>query len=400
MTDYVRYYDEDAVGLNDGTSEENAWTSEGTMASALNTLMNTTAVNGDSIIVYCKRSETARTSTALWTSIDSTITDTASSKIVPLVFEGYKSIPGDGGDDGINNYFQRTKEVQFSRCTVRYFDIRIGQTSSGRCFMGNNDALFESCYAVAEATGTSNTAHGYQLTYSGCHNCYGEISSGTTSTGDSHAFIGSTHSHASNCFFRGPVKIQTRFSSGPLTNVVITRSDSSSNNTTFASRGLLTIDGDVDPRGWSLNNVTIYNSPGAGIWFEDSYQNNGALTSALVMQGLVIYNCAGAAFDNNPGAWTSTIPLNTYNSFYGLCTGGKLGTGVSDPFSRISLLSSDPFVDAANDDFRINENSTGGAEIASASTFGWTRWGLPFTFDLLSGAIQRAAGSSIISHAY
>jgi hypothetical protein len=388
MTTYTRYFDYDASGANDGTSETDAWSDTATMRTALSTLFGTTASDGDTVHVYFKDSATSAAATTGWDTLDS-VTIPAAGKLINAIYEGYKTTPGDGGDDGYNNYFRLAAQVDVGYCTIRYFKIvRSANVADGSLNLRNR-ALGHDCYVDIEDTVGTRAA--VRVNKSSLVNCYVSLKNQGTS-GDQHAIRMEVNSSVVGCVIRGGVKMYTRYSSSRLINSLVLPWPSGS--ASLAAGMLIEVEGSIDWRGLDITGNTIYDAPGDGISFLDSVTRETELNGVQISDN-IIYSCGAYAFDNDQNTHATTMILKGVNNFYGSCTSGLASGTVNADAIEATLLTSDPFVDAAGEDFRVDRNSAGGQQILAARLATMPENVLGVPSQTIAGAYQRTGRGAV-----
>ena len=338
----VRYCDCDlATGLNDGTSEANAWQSLSDFAAGYAAGQH----------IYFKQTATRHS--------EATVSLTTSASATgPIICEGYKTTIGDGGDSGETNYFQLSSIID---CT----------TGSGLEFR----------FIDWEGDPGGNTLYLWDLSAAVTGVLYRCRIKNTRTTSTVPLVSLDDEGFAIGCTFI-PGTGQTAVEVADAGVCIFCRIDLSGSST----NGILITHGALQYQ-YVICNMILGTGTGKGI-FSTNYTDASAGKNRIIygnsiynvsegiefkgvislsrsaqdlIFGNVIWNCATDGI-SNLGSNTSGVTI-MYNAV-GDCTSDRYSgwgdnpTGIGDV-----TLTVDPFNDAANWDFRLNSTTGGGLEL-------------------------------------
>lgn len=377
MTDYVRYYDADASGANDGTSEANAWQDMNVAASGSNAL-TASMVAGDTFVLNFKRSATAAAQTVAKSFTNSHPIGST------VLFRGYETTPGDA--EGVRaNRFVYGERLQFNNTNDGYFlgrDINVeGATNpSSAGALSVLDGNLVDCDGINAYQGP-----GIKVADGVLWRCVGECTSGTPPTSMLRAGIEGTRAQIRDCIGIAGIAFDCSFRGNSVAGCLAIPKRV---GVDIASRhGIYVTTGDSGV-GWSITNCTIYGFAGSGIGIQDAGVHDDA---GELVSGNLIWDCDRYAIecedDNATGRGSAAIIVG--NAFGG-CTLGNLGGETPLLVSPNTELSADPFEDAAGNNFAVNEAAGGGAAVRAAALGDF--FSLGTDAQRIAGYWQRAGG--------
>lgn len=391
MTDHVRYYNEGHSNTPDGLSEATGWQTEAELAAGIAALQATTA-DGDTITVYFKRQATAPLND--WFTTDSMALSSASPAVVQVIFEGYNVTPGDGGDAGVDNFYQHNGRIEVSRLILRYWDIFDTQNSSAAQMLTvTADGLVEHCRIVATCSG-SGVIHAATIRAGTIRNCY--IESKGASSSSSSCFALWDQSSGTVCAYHNVIKgtayFRPRYRGSAYIGNLIMGGEAGSRTRDYAvSIGQFVVDYDIGCEGCIFVNNIVYDSPADAIRFRNGIADSNGLDCQPVFLNLIIDTCGGYVFANGQGSNATTWFPNVANCFY---RGAALGTNDANTKlvnAELALLSSSPFVNPAGNDFTLDPASAGGLEILAGRPSSWADYG--YTNPAIIAGVDQQAGA-------
>ena len=324
-----RYCNPDlATGLNDGTSEANAWQSPSTAASSY--------AAGQRVNIKRTSSRDASGNVTFATS---------ATDLAPVHIRGYTSTIGDGGmyqtsgqltfsgnslliegidaEASINNSWLLNLSGNGSlgyRCRARNTYDSVGNHT--RAFSAS-DSSFMFCDAIIDSSESLSSA--FDLNRSSAYGCRGKVNGGIGFDVAS-AYRGNS---VSNCYAFG--------------------------NGTAGSRGIYITDS-TNSAGTLISDNYIF-GVGDGIGFDTTRTIAGSSSDSVIRNA--IYSVTNGIYNNQAGVIEASVPL-IQNAIGSAATARYSGFG-DLPLPGDITLTADPFVDAANGDFTLNNVSGGGA---------------------------------------
>jgi hypothetical protein len=357
MASYTYYVNLDASGANDGSSEANGFETINAMNVALN---GNSYSAGDEITIYFKNPSTPSTTSA---SINLTS--------VPLgafvLFEGYGTTPGDGLNTP-SNWFHNDAYIAIANhsggqrnSVLRYFWCENSAATSGGAIGGSNTHFFQ-CYGD-----NSYSSSGVGINDGSIIQCIG-VQSATTITNDLRKGIATNRGIATDCIAIGGASINSGFRFNGIFNSLILPKK------TGAVSGISDVGiyiGFADNHaGIEIHGNTIYGFGSDGIYIDDVDSTPSPYAAAISKN--IIYDCGGYAINSGDENGTGLKFNGTIlNNFYGACTIGFSSNFPTGYMANNTLLTADPFINAAGDDFSLNNLTGGGAIIKSGA---WQDW--------------------------
>ena len=344
------YFNPDATGANDGTSEADAWT-------AISSFGGAVLSSGDT--VYMK-------SSSRYTEAEVTFTTDATTGTIRL--KGYSSTVEDDGmcmlGDGTNNLLQFDGDLW----VVENLDIE--QDCQEVVRSGGMNNIFKRCKIVTTDTASDAIAL-YVQKEASVIDCYIEATDATTAIvrrgtaiyanwGDSLVIQG--------CVIRGYVGIGiTALSNAWL--ICIDNIFAPPSNTTMETA--IWIDGDSgNVSGCVVSNNSIYKCGTRGIYYYDLPSSTDSHNN--ICHNNIIWADGDASVDGilDYASDAENTTIHFLNNAIGNVGGGdyvNFWSGITAGAAPVSLTA-DPFVDGDNLDFRLNNVSGGGAACRRAST--------------------------------
>ena len=372
MTIYTRYLNYGASGADDGTSESDGWESYTSVERDM-TALTASLVAGDEVHIWAKQDAGAEADTSLWTYIEGPPVGA----IIKL--EGYKTTIGDGSTPG--------NEWVFGGC-VRF----VGDLILKNCkFLDTTGQVRSSAHLLEHVMAwncqfISNYSSGgiaVEVQDSTLLDSYAKSNFRSASNADRKA-IKVNRGAAIGCFADGGASIETGFRPGVFQNNIVIPGP-----WTTTGDALMVVDGVKDHAGVWIDHNTFYNATGDAIQFEEG-GDLARSTYQVHCAHNIIWGAGGYAFRNAGSTYNPTW-YNIFKNYYGNATSGLssglLGAGIWEN----TLLSGNPFTDAPNGDFSLNETAGAGAVIRAGAL------GDPFSVGTdvqrLAGAWQRGASS-------
>ena len=250
--------------------------------------------------------------------------------------------------------------------TYYHFKNLILRDNNRAGFQGINNSIFENCHS--DDSGSRNLLES-------CDNIVAINCTKTAGTGELCDYLtdGGTllYCYATNC--SGLVGSSNASRRGIIIHGCVAKSTStdgirifsnsdtgvSISNTIVISAGgdgfSLEAEGDCEI---SLRNCVAYNCTNDGFT-----TTNGADTGnvRVILDGVVAMDNGGYGYQWNAQAWIHCASAYAYNN-----TSGS-DTGATPKYGSITSLSGDPFADAANDDFKINDTAGAGAVLRAVA---------------------------------
>ncbi len=368
MTTY--YYNPDASGANNGTSEADGWT-------AMSSVTSNVAA-GDT--VYFKNGG-SRDGSGANVTFAADGSDTGQIRL-----KGYTSTVEDTGLFQTSDKFffngdnHRIENIDFEGGTT----IRPVVTTDG----GNN--LFQNCKIVS--TYTSSNGRTIEVTKeASLVDCYIE----STDSNFSVAKIGAVYATSGDsvsmqgCVIRGNVGLGC---ADPYTGSVLVNDCIFTDATSVGMRAGIEIDVEYNSNGWTwLTNNTFYGFSEEGIRYTQMFsatdhKNHVVMNNIFWGDG----SAGSAGIENDDTGQTSTVHF--INNAFGNVDTNYLdfASDITDNIGTVSLTS-DPFVDGANLDFRLNSTAGGGVLCRAAATPITAFHGTPLTLNRKDlGAVQHS----------
>ena len=360
----TKYYYADASGDDSGSSEANAYTDFETALEGI--------AAGD--ILYCKKSASRTDFGAI------TVNMAAQSNTATTIVEGYDSTPGDGvrwqgagrfnlNGDG-NTIF---KNIDIEDNVAQY----LMRSDSNNTYWYNCRFYQNNTTAGVEAVRIVQAAH-----FINCYfdmNSVAAANSGTvliTSTADGSSFYG--------CVFRGDRGVYTDQMGGNSINF---------QNCIFTDGATVPmaigidadlISGSTETVFFSVSECTFYGFGTDGIALRDLPDPSGNPKLLSMIQNNIF--CGNRATNGiNIEDASHTTGVMVVGNAYGDVTNQTNGGGTNFPNLDAVTLSSDPFIDGANLDFRLNDTSDGGA-LCKGTAY-------PTSFIGITGDVERNVGA-------
>jgi hypothetical protein len=344
-----RYLDVDlTTGLNDGTSEANAWQS---WAAA-----DTGLAAGQRLNVKNPSARSDEGSTTISISLV-TAADT------PLHIRGYGSTIGDGTAAQFENLTLSFNGTSHSNILVQDIDILNAGAAGASCFTSGNayGTTFYNCKAVNNGGGASEVIRCFQCTGGGnVVNCYAEANGTSYSVGGSAGLIDIHNgvAYANVCVFGTSYENPAGDLAAIRCNAAVEGNAQAVRNVCInksghmvqygiRSNGISTSNCD----GISVVNNTVYGPFAQGINVEDG--GTGTDGSSCYANNLVIG--APVSFSTNGSNHVFPIFNNAYD--------GHLGGLIIDIGGR--RITADPFTNSASYDLTLNA-AVGGGEVCRA----------------------------------
>ncbi|MGB0972232.1 MAG: hypothetical protein ACPGVG_14925 [Mycobacterium sp.] len=322
-----RYCDPDlATGANDGTSEADAWQSLAAMASnyAAGQLINLKKTASD---------HDPGSDVTLATSAGAT---------TPIYLRAYETTPGDGG------LFQMTgsSRFQITGDAILTEGLLVERTSGvgGAAFSvtGDNCWLYR---CEGDGTGMTGNSNGISITDGTATCCRGIVnSSSATSQG-----ISATRTCLESCWGQATNGRSFLFSAA-FRQFSVARCIAVGDGTAGSSGYF--IDGINSSGSIGFQECLAYNVADGFHFDEMSDINDAAYVTAI---RCAVYNVTNGFYNNQSGVTESTVGLIN-NAIGNAATARYSGFG-DLPLPDDITLAADPFVDAANGDFTLNERS-------------------------------------------
>ena len=326
-----------ATGSNDGTSEANAWQSESDIVWAAGERVNlkcTTraALGGD------------------WA--PSTDGDEVSG---PIWLRGYTSTIGDGGKAYLGGTGTQRLDITGDKFILENIDFQTSQTYRAFRHIGYGGAV-RNCVFTTSTTSISIDA--FSLDRILVENCFFNASSVTTSNSTYGAV------NAKGCIFTGNA-VKAGNTSGLVLagnapdhifgNVVYTLASNAHDGIR-----LLNMDSNGEP-GILLNAIYGFDT---GIMLDEL--DNAYTFGRSITHNIIVGAVTG--IDTNDATNEIAVPM-AQNAFYDCTT--DVDSNIENNWPQIDKISltADPFVDAANEDFSLNDTAGGGALLRGARGF-------------------------------
>ena len=322
-----RYCNPDlATGLNDGTSEANAWQSLSTAASSY--------AAGHRVNIKRTSSRDASGNLTFATS---------ATDLAPVHIRGYTSTIGDGG------MYQTSGRLIFSgnSLLIEGIDAEASLSSSVVLNLSGNGSLGYRCRARNTYASTNNTAlsasdssfmfcdaivdssdslsRAFDLNRSSAYGCRGKVNGGIGFD----VYCAYRANSVRNCYAFG--------------------------NGTAGSRGMYITDLNNSAGAFISDNYIF--GVGDGIGFDATRTIAGSAPDSVIRNA--IYSVTNGIYNNQTGVIEASVHL-TQNAIGSAATARYSGFG-DLPLPGDITLTADPFVDAANGDFTLNNVSGGGA---------------------------------------
>lgn len=325
-----------ATGLNDGTSEANAWKTPAAVIAGV--------AAGQRVNI--KRQSAAYN---LTTTVTFNVNGTATA---PIWYRAYASTPGDGGIWECAYNSSGTANLSFSGT----YNIVEGVWFKEGAASNANSMAVSSVNSWMIRCRADNRG---QPDYGNMYRCFIAIRDGGGSNGlISIAGTNSGSVQWRDCF------IQKTGSSASSTGVVYSDAYGqalSFENCVFIGKGNTNEDGIFldrlgDARGIFVNGCRFYNfRHGINIDEEPANSYNRTIISRSLFDTMAGY---GIKRTNTAGGFVQLL-----GNYYRACTSGFTDYATESELAENIALTADPFVDKANFDFRLNETAGGGAVI-------------------------------------
>lgn len=383
MASVTRYADFDlGSGANDGTSEADAWQTFGDMTSGLES--HFTSNPSDKVTCYIQQVATPVSGTQYsWTI-------TASSGPIQdglLVLEGYKTTPGDGVN-GPSYWFRHEDVFAINSVSsvsntiiVRYIDVDSSRSTSGGQ-LRTAKCRVEYCRARSTyaSGGPAIIAQDGELLF--CHAIQGQQ---ITSRSSTNVAIQGNRTMMFGCVVEGGISLSVGYRPAWVVGCCITKGE----NSPTAGDGIYAYGG-LNQSGIHVVGCSIFDVPGDGIYIEDAPAINNNYRMGLYHN--IIYTVGGYAVRTYDATYSEFL-VDMVNNFLGNYTSGATSGIPSEAISGTQTLTANPFTDAANLDFSINDTSGGGA-LVKANRIGTvmdTFFGA-IVYDRIAGSWQETGG--------
>ena len=361
----TKYYYADATGKNDGSSEANAWTNIETAIESISA--------GD--ILYLKKSS-SRVTTG-----DKTLTMATESDTAVTIIEGYDSTPGDGVE------WQGTGYLNFSsggNLIVRNIDL---ETDDANYVLRNdvNNAFYYNCRFNNTNTSTNNEV--VRVNYT-CHfiNCYFNSDMATSTARGTILVASFDGASFHNCVIRGQRGIYSDNNASnklSVTNSIFTDGENAAMKIGIDTALIV---GSSETFFFNVTGNSFHGFDTDGIAIRDLPDPSGNPNLVGMIQDNIFYGATATNGINIEDGSHNTGILVSGNA-YGGVTNQVNGGGTNFPNYDGVTLTADPFIDGANQDFRLNTTSGGGA-LCREAAYPTTPQQLTFTNRRDIGAVQ------------
>jgi hypothetical protein len=332
------YFNPDlATGLDDGTSEANAWQTWASMIAGH---------------VAGGRVNAKKTASRYAPGADIAFSTSATDLLVSI-FRGYGSTIGDGTKFQFDMSTTFTLSVTGEGVLFQCCDVT-GSDATDLCVATGDSSRIEDCIIVN--TGTSTSDHdALRMGDANAFNCYIE----TNSTGSGSAALTNERGTVDNCII-----VSTRRA---MRNKVSSRASSVVNCLMYAKGAGGTIGMSVEGltaiAGGTHKNLTI---DGFATGINSAQDDIATSTAPFIVTDSIISNATTGLANTDNATKVMTSVLSTI-AFYNCTTDTQYGD--NEVLHKISLTA-DPYTDAANDDYSLNNTAGGGADCRAVSIFG------------------------------
>jgi hypothetical protein len=359
----TKYYYADASGDDSGSSEANAYTDFETALEGI--------AAGD--ILYCKKSASRPDFGPIGVDM------AAQSDTATTIVEGYDSTPGDGvrwqGDGRLDlnsggNIIFKNLDIESSR------NGYIVEVNSNNTYWYNCKFYQTRTVAAEEAVRVNFHSHFV--------NCYFDTDSAASTSRGTVYIATSDGGSFYGCVFRGDRGIYTDQLATYALNVQNCIFTDGSTVPMAIGIDADLINSSAEPVFFNVSECTFYGFGTDGIALRDLPDPSGNPKLLSMIQNNIFYGSSATNAINIEDASHNTGVMVVGNA-YGGVTNQTNGGGTNFPNLDAVTLSSDPFIDGANLDFRLNDTSDGGA-LCKGTAY-------PTSFIGITGDVERNIGS-------